>query len=146
MIRKAEEKDIKRIVELGVSFFEEAKTSSTPVFSEDKATATITSMVDADNCILLIAEDDGYIVGIMGIIICEHWFSNEVIAQELFWYVLPEFRYGHGSDLLDIAEVKAKSLGASIISMVDLGESSPVSLFLKRRGYSIEEKTHIRRI
>ncbi|MCK5605244.1 GNAT family N-acetyltransferase [Candidatus Pacearchaeota archaeon] len=147
MIREAIKTDIEDVVSLGTSFFEEAKTDLTPNFSQEKASAVISGMVENEGCILYVAEDDdGDIVGMIGVIVSEHWFSDETVAQELFWYVLPDFRQGVGSELLSAMESKVKERGVSLIAMVDLGDKSPVDVLLRRRGYSIHEKTYVRRI
>jgi len=146
MIRKAEQKDLEAVIELGRAFFEEAKTDLTPEFSEDKAASIIQGMIESDACILYVAEEDGVLVGMIGAIVSEHWFSNDTVAQELFWYVLPDCRLGVGTKLLDVLEVRSKELGVSHIAMVDLGEKSPVDILLKRRGYLIHEKTYVRKI
>ncbi len=146
MIREAIKTDIKDIVKLGVSFFEEAKIDLTPSFSQEKASTVISSMVKNDKCILYVAENnEGDTVGMIGGVVSEHWFSDEVVAQELFWYVLPDYRAGVGSQLLAAMEGRAKELGVSLVAMVDLGEKSPVDILLRRRGYSIYEKTYVRR-
>ena len=146
MIRNATHSDLEDIVQLGISFFEEAKTNLTPEFSEEKAMGVIKSMIENQGCILYVAEVDGVIVGMIGAVISEHWFSDEMIAQELFWYVLPVFRVGVGFKLLQAMEDRSKELGASLVAMVDLGEKSPVDVVLRRRGYEIHEKTYVRRI
>lgn len=145
MIREATHNDLDIVVKLGLSFFNEAKTELTPKFSEEKAIAVICNMIDNGDCILYVAEHDGVIVGMIGAMISEHWFSEEIIAQELFWYVLPEHR-GFGIELLDMLEIKAKELGVSKIAMVDLDGKSPISTILRRRGYSVHEKSYVKGI
>tara|TARA_R110000851_G_scaffold246062_1_gene398776 strand:- start:15789 stop:16232 length:444 start_codon:yes stop_codon:yes gene_type:complete len=145
MIRKANIDDLSSIVALCTMFFNESKTGLTPVLSRSKAYDVIKEMIDSDMCILHIAECKGSIVGMIGAIVSPHWFSDELVSQELFWYVLPEFRGLYGVELLKSMEERSKELGASLISMVDLGERSPVDVLLKRNNYSIHEKTYIKR-
>ena len=146
MIREATPDDIEDVIKLGLAFFAEAHTDLTPKFSKEKAVAVIQGMIKSDGCLLYVAERDDKIVGMIGAIISEAWFSSEMTAQEMFWYVLPNYRSGVGIALLTALEGRAKKIGVSLIAMVDLGDKSPVDALLERRGYCVHEKTYVRRL
>lgn len=53
-----------------------------------------------ENGIVLVAERDDAIIGLMLGTVTEPWFSSEVVAREDFLYVLPSFRGGRAAYLL----------------------------------------------
>lgn len=83
---------------------------------------------------VLVADEDGLIVGLLGFIVTDHHFSGQRYAAELMWYVMPEHRKGAvGLKLLWEAEKRAKKLGAE--SMTFTAPNEDVAAIYTRFGY-----------
>jgi hypothetical protein len=88
---------------------------------------------------VLVAEDGAKVVGVFAMAIAPHFYSGEVTACELIWYVLPEHRSGHnlrtmpGLMLLREAELYARSVGATRMQMTAPTDGSDAAY--KRLGY-----------
>ena len=86
---------------------------------------------------VIFAEDcDGEIVGVIGGIVHQEIYGEEVIAEEFFWFVREAFR-GAGVRLYRRFEDWARERGASEIQMVHLFDSMPdrVAKFYLRSGF-----------
>lgn len=139
LIRTAEESDIPRIVELGSRSLQDGPYAGIIKDIPEQA-AKFAAQVLASGKILL-GEEDGAIVGLLGFIITDHHFSGQRYAAELMWYVLPEHRKGGiGMKLLWEAEKAAKQSGAQ--DMVFTAPNDEVSALYKRFGYEKLEVTY----
>ena len=136
MIREANTTDSNACVAMGLEFLEMA--GFEPV--EEKVEDTINSLIDSQS--LLVSGDPA--IGMIGGIIYPHYFNNEIIAQELFWWVSPLHR-GSGIKLLDAFEDWAKERGADKVMMISL-EKNDVSGIYEKRGYHALEHTYERQL
>ena len=103
---------------------------------EDKVKQTIDNLIETES--LLVAGEPA--TGMIGGIIYPHYFNDEVIAQELFWWVSPLHR-GSGIKLLNAFEEWAEKRGADKVMMISL-EKNDVSRIYTKRGYSALEHTY----
>jgi predicted N-acetyltransferase YhbS len=138
-IRTAQATDIPRIVELGSRSLKDGPYAG--IIDDIPAQAAkFAAQVMASGKILL-GEEDGTIVGMLGFIVADHHFSGQRYAAELAWYVLPEHRKGGiGMKLLWEAEKAAKESGAK--DMVFTAPNDEVSALYKRFGYEKLEVTY----
>jgi len=136
MIREATKSDTNACIAMGLEFLDMA--GFEPVI--EKVEQTITSLIDGQS--LLVSGDPA--TGMIGGILYPHYFNNEMIAQELFWWVSPLHR-GSGIKLLDAFEDWAKRRGADKIMMISL-EKNDVSRIYKKRGYQALEHTFERQL
>jgi hypothetical protein len=98
---------------------------------------------------LLVAEDDGKLVGMAAYVIFPLYFNMSVkIGQEVFWYCLPEHRNGFGSDLLDELEIDAMKNGATVFMSASLAGKRDAALnrVYQRRGYTPSENMYLRKL
>jgi len=72
----------------------------------------IDKMMKGDDSILLVLEQDDQIQGFMGIQTFISPLSNQKIANEHYWYVLPDKRR-YGRLLLDLAKIWSSMAGCS---------------------------------
>lgn len=73
---------------------------------------------DNDNSLLLVLMQDSKPVGVMGLIFIKSPLSDQLLAQEHFWYVMPEHRGRLGSlRMIDVAQKIAKDMGCSHLMM-----------------------------
>lgn len=148
MIRDIAAKDVPEVMEMGRAFFEESPFTSFASWDEGSFQLTVLSMLSGSAPGgLLVAEDDGKLVGMAAYVIFPLYFNMRVqIAQEVFWYCLPEHRNGVGSDLMDALEAEAKRKGASVFIGANMsGErDAAFARLYRRRGYVRGENTHLR--
>lgn len=95
------------------------------------------------------AFNEEQLYGAIGGIIFPDPNTGDLIATEMFWYVMPEFRKGTvGLRLLNYFENWAIKEGAKRIIMVHLNSLQPdrLSMFYKKRGYSPIEIHYIKEV
>lgn len=114
MVREATTEDIARIVELGSQSLIDGPYKGEIDNPERSAKLALQVIENAKGKVLLWENDDARIVGLLGFVIFPHYFTGELTANEIMWYVLPEERKGGaGIKLLWAAEELAKKLGAT---------------------------------
>lgn len=138
-IRAATERDIPRIAELGSRSLQDGPYAG--IIEDVPAQARKCAEWVMQNGKVLLAEEEGKTVGLLGFIIADHHFSGQRYAAELMWYVLAEHRKGgNGLQLLWEAEKQAKAMGAK--DFVFTAPSDEVAALYKRFGYSQLEVTY----
>jgi GNAT superfamily N-acetyltransferase len=142
-IRPGTAEDLPAIVAMGRDFL--AASPYAPHFAENQVQmqALATQLIAADTAAILVAEQDGAIVGMLGIIASPHFISGEMTAGEVFWWVDPAHR-GGGVRLLRAAEAWAQARGAVAMQMI--APNDRVGEFYERVGYQPIERTFIRRL
>lgn len=145
MIRKALATDLDVCLEMGRMFHAEAMLNEIPFNAEDTA-KTLASLADEENGALFVAESQGKLVGMAGIVKYPHYTNlSAFVAQELFWWVLPEVRGGPiGIRLLMQVERWAKENGCVAIVMICLPIDSPAESIYSRAGYRALERSFIK--
>jgi GNAT superfamily N-acetyltransferase len=141
VIRTAEPSDLDRIIEIASQSLVDGPYAG--IIKDVPAKARqCAEMVMASGKILLAAQDDGFVVGMIGIIFARHHFSDQPYATELLWYVLPAYRKGNnfGMELMWKAEQEARDWGAE--DMVMTAPNDTVASIYKRMGYARLEETY----
>lgn len=134
MIREASQADIPRIVELGSESLLEGPYRELIKDKPEQTAQLAIEVIREKGKVLLFENDEGKIVGLLGFIIFPHYFTGEITAGEMIWYVSPDERKGCGAiRLLWAAEKLAKELGA--IRMQFTAPTSEVGAIYKRFGY-----------
>src|SRR3989304_1594017 len=93
--------------------------------------------------------NDKQLCGCIGGIVYPDPNTGDLLATEMFWYVMPEFRKGTvGLRLLDCFENWAKQKKADKIIMVHLSnlQSDRISTLYKRKGYTPIETHYIKEV
>jgi N-acetylglutamate synthase-like GNAT family acetyltransferase len=103
-------------------------------------------MIAHESCFIYVAEEAGQLVGMIGAIASQIWFSKEALATELFWYVKPDCRGGTGSRLLDALEAGLRERGIAAEQMTTVDKLKSLETYLKRRGFRPSEHSFIRRL
>jgi GNAT superfamily N-acetyltransferase len=100
--------------------------------------------------VLLVAEQDGEIAGMLFGIVSGLWFAPRTLwASELAWWVEPAARGGTaGIRLVTAFQDWAREQGAKVVAMssLHLDHDNRVSNVLQRMGFSPSEHTYIKRI
>jgi GNAT superfamily N-acetyltransferase len=91
----------------------------------------------------LLSEENGKIVGLLGMLIVAHPFSGEVTASELIWFMEAEARKGgDGIKLLWEAERVARELGAKKFQVASPTEA--IGKIYTRFGFRQIEVTYLK--
>jgi len=87
-----------------------------------------------------------HLVGMLGLVAITHPASGADYADEIVWWVDPEFRGGSiGPRLLAAGETWARRRGLPLVNMV-APEGSDVGRFLARQGYTPIETAWVKRL
>ena len=90
MIREANESDIPRITEMGSRSLREGPYKDL-VADKPEETGKLALQV-IQKGLVLVSEEDEKLTGLLAFIIFPHYFSGELTAGEVMWYVEPEYR------------------------------------------------------
>lgn len=147
MIRDARPDDIGRILELGQRFFVESGWSK---FAEWDAMSFVETVerLDGEGA-MLVAEDDGRIVGMAGAPVYPAYFNRDVrMSQELFWYGDPTYRGREAFALFPALEaaVEAKGSAVHLMGAVAGHREATFERVYARHGYRPTERFYIKRI
>lgn len=149
MIRDATPADIPEIARLGELFHAEAGWGDIVEYSVEDTQKTLTHLVTSDDGILLVADNDGEIVGMAGGFAHPVYFNHaHKSGQELFWWMKPDLRDGTGRLLLEAMEDRARAIGCSSWAMIALDKVNPelTGRIYRRRGYRASEHSYIKRL
>ena len=142
MIRKADHKDIERVLEMGSRFIRESKYGEMVGMESSAMAQTFDGLLASDDGVVLVQDLGGSIVGMIAMVIYAHPFSGSRTAQEIAWWVDPESRSsGAGVRLLHAAEEWAREHNAVAIQMI--APDARVGALYQRMGYqSMETAFH----
>jgi predicted N-acetyltransferase YhbS len=140
-IREASAADLDAIVELGSRSLRDGPYAG--VIKDVPAQARKFALQVMQGGKILLGEDEGKIIGLLGFIVANHHFSEQRYAVELMWYVLPEHRKGAmGLKLLWEAEKQANEMGAE--DMCFSAPNDDVAALYARFGYRKLETTYMK--
>ena len=142
MIRCATSADVPALVEMGVSFIATVYPDQFAT-NRDQLTALCDILRQDAHSLLLVAERDGQIVGMLGAHAYAHMMSGEHTAAELFWWMNPTAR-GDGLKLYRAFEKWARRHGAQILQMG--APNLDVARVYERLGFQRVETTYARRL
>jgi GNAT superfamily N-acetyltransferase len=111
MIREATEADVPRITEMGSRSLREGAYKDL-VGDNPEQTGKLALDV-LKKGLILVSEEEGKLTGLLGFVVFPHYFSGELTAGEVMWYVEPEYRKSFTAlALLRAAERMARGFGA----------------------------------
>lgn len=144
-VRQATADDIPACAEMGRRFFDESGFSAETSFDPLSFEVTLRQLIASKDGVVLVA--DGGMVG--GLAYPFYFNANSKTAQEMFWWVSPEYRGTNlGMLLIDGFERWARSKGCETLSMICLPalRESPAERVYQRRGYRASERVYIKRL
>jgi RimJ/RimL family protein N-acetyltransferase len=138
LIRPATLADVPRLVEMGR---QQMRATYGGVFADNpvQLEALATQLVETPTSIVFLAERDGRVVGMIGLIRYAHHLTAKPMVGEIMWWLDPEAR-GGGVALLKRAERWALETGAAAIQM--MAPDARVGRLYERRGYQLVEYTY----
>ncbi|XQA72068.1 N-acetyltransferase family protein [Xanthomonas sacchari] len=146
MIRAATEADIPAIVAMSRKFYATTDFPGLAPMDDDTVAELAFTLLRS---VMLIAEEDGEPVGMIGAIVAPFMFNRAVrAAYEVVWWVEPHMqRAGLGRSLLRAAADAAQALGASGIEMLTLASSPPqADALLASEGYRLAQRSHFKQL
>lgn len=144
MIQKAQEKHVPRLLRYGRLFFTESGYGEYVRFDEDRLRGVFAEMIESPHAAVFIANG-----GLAGATLTQMYFTSDVTAHELFWWVEPDKRGSYlGDDLREALEDWARDNGASVLTTSTLDAATPehVERKFKAAGYRPAERGFIRRL
>lgn len=143
MIRIATLDDLDAVTELGKQSLVDGPYAGEVQFNHERAKAFAKNVINVLGKVLL-WEEGGQPVGLLAFIFFPHYFSGEPTAQEVVFYIRPEFRAAKaigdspGLRLMQSAEDLAKKLGAKKIQFTAPAKTG-VGILYERVGYKLVE-------
>lgn len=116
--REATTGDVPQLLEMGVSFLASTAYGQHVPTNRAQLATTARWLIEAPEGVVLVAERDGRLVGMIGAAIFTHPISGEQMASELFWWVEPDSRGAIGVRLLKRLEAWARRRGAVKVQMI----------------------------
>jgi len=147
-IRYATRSDVSAIIDMARRFFTEAARGDFTL-DESRLLPTILHLIDKDDCLSLVCEDRGKIVGGILAVISQPLFIVEKQATEIAWWIDPDRRGARISiGLIDRFEAWAKDNGCTSAVMHSLLHLKPdaVERIYSRKGFEPREKAFLKMI
>lgn len=140
MIRNATHDDLAVIVAMSEKFYATTHYQNFADFSAETVEALATTLLE--NHVMLCAEQDGAVVGMVGLFVAPFMFNSQKKgAYEVVWWVNPESQgSGIGMELLAAIEPACREKDCDIIQMVMMANSPPkAAAIYERFGYKHSE-------
>jgi len=140
VIREANLKDIDVIVSMSKKFYQTTHYKNFADFNDETVSDLATNLLE--NHVMLVAEVDGVVVGMVGLFVAPFMFNSEKTgAYEVVWWVNPDAQgSGVGYHLLQAIEPACRAKGADIIQMVMMANSPEIARQIyERNGYAHSE-------
>lgn len=150
IIRRAIAEDLEQYLALGAKFQESTPVHNVLPFDAEGFTDFFLSAVDEPDMGVWAVEDNGKVIGAAGAVIYPIFFSRKnKVAQELWWWLLPEARgNGTGKKLYDAIEMWASERGAKALFMIALEDENALKmehLYLKL-GFRPLERSYFKEV
>lgn len=123
-IRPATYDDLDTLLDIGAAMHCESPRFARLEFSNAKVLQLFITLIDSGDGLLLVAERDDAVVGAVAAMVGQHWFSDDIVANEYGVFILPQHRGGMAAARLVRGYIEwAKAKGAK---MIQLGISTGV--------------------
>lgn len=143
IIRRAQQGDIPRLVELGEEFALLSQPYHKFPVSREAIIISTNQMVNNDDAVVIVMEIDGVVQGVIAGVLQKIFFSEDVALQELVWYVKKGFK---GLELLEAFEKIARSIGCQALVVGNKPEYCDLGALYQRRGFTFLENQYTKRL
>lgn len=151
VIRRATPDDLDALMPMAERFYSSCPWASVYAYSGEKMRAGLAALIENENAGMFVVEqENGALVGACGFYMTPVWLADDfLVAQEVFWWIDPEWRKGGAGLLLwQTAEEWAEEAGAKAIAMIRLEGMADEALhrIYERRGYTPMEHHYVRKL
>ncbi len=123
-IRPATHDDLGPLMDIAAAMHAESPRFSRLRFSTPKVMQLFLMLIESPDCLLLVADRDGAVIGGMAGMVTPHWFSDDLVSNDYGVFLLPDHRGGMTAARLVRGYIDwAKARGAK---MIQLGISTGV--------------------
>lgn len=143
-VRNANKEDFEQLFNLGKEFAEVSKEAHGFSVSDEKIEEFIKSIISNDSWITLVIEVDGKINGFIYGCIIKTFFSEDLYAQEVAWYVKDKNK--NGLKLMSEFEKIAEEKQCKRIIFGFKPLYADMKNLYERKGYRILESYYVREI
>jgi hypothetical protein len=140
-IRTAKLRDMPELLRMAERFIETTEYRGLIAFNPEQVENLMGALIQRPDALLIVADDGGALVGMIGFICYRHMVSAERVASEAFWW---SEKPRVGLKLLRAAETWAEEQGAEIIQMI--APNGRVGEVYRRSGYAPIETHWQRRV
>lgn len=139
IVRRANLEDTSEVLALTDRFVRRSPFARFVCFDPEVARDALLMMLDRGAVFVTVVDDR--IVGAIAGVCAPLWFSRDIAATELGWWVEPTHR-GLGNALRREFEHWAKAQGASVVNMSDvvLDDTTPAGALYEAAGYEMVER------
>lgn len=134
IIRMARPEDAERVIEMGSRSIKIGPYRDDLVDNPDVTRRLYDLLIKNPQARIIVSETENLVTGLFAFVIFPHYYSGELTAGEIIWYVEPEYRAGGvGLRLLKEAENYAREAGA--VRMQLTAPTEQLGSMYKRCGY-----------
>lgn len=145
MIRLATETDLDAVLQLGARFHQAEGYAR--FFPFNPAAVRIVLGFALEHGVIVVAEQAGWIVGALVLVAVPHLLSGESCADEVGWFVEPDYRGGSiGPRLHRAAEVWCCQHQIRLIKMVAPDGDDTLRAYYRHMGYQPVETGFLKRL
>lgn len=144
MIRRAVTADRLNILAMCRRFHAESGVGLS--FNATTAIITIDQVLAMKDAFVSVLDVDGTLKGLFAAAIVPQLFSTDRTAQELIWWVDPDYRGRGAVKMLAEYEAWARSKGCQAVNMVGLGGDPITTRLYERHGYTAQERHFLKRL
>ncbi len=150
MIRPAVISDLSQLQTMGALFFDVSGLDKWFSYKPRCFSQVCANFMADDKAVILVGEERGGAVAMAAALAYPCWFdSDHLTAQELFWWVEPDYRGGPlGTELRKSLEDWARDKGCLTMEMGALETLRPEALahLYERKGYGPKERIFVKRL
>lgn len=149
MLRFAEERDVPTILEVLESFHNETPYGDIPL-NVDSLRNLVSGLIKSDrNQSIILVDEEQDFRGFIAATKTPFLVTGAMVANEMFWYVKPEYRGTRvGLTLMDAFEFWAKRVGCTHCQLTtsQTEYADKLNKLYQRRGYHIAEHVYLKEI
>lgn len=146
ILKLASHEDIETVVRLAVTFIRQSPYKNEPMDEGEVRELIRLMLTDKNKGIIVLLMKDDLPVGFIGGLLTKMFFSKDMMASEIFWWVDPQYRTRKSLMLKEAFEFWAKRVGARYIAMSSPANDTRVSRFYERTGYENIENAYLKRV
>lgn len=147
MIIRADKSHIDGIYKICLEFYEATGSHNILKLSKKTLKNNLKSFINNDAIIMFVAVIENNVVGVIMGFCSQTWYSQDILGQEMIWYVKEEYRGGSlGPDLRKALEDDFKEIGVHAVCIISMKRSRDISKILMRDQYKEVETHFIKRL